>query len=293
MIKRSMLVGAAVILAWHLIMPLLPRAFYTIPGMQRANHLHAQHFVHDTPDGARVIVGSSMSERLDASALGEDHVKLTFPGGGPFTGMEIVRGTGRFPPVLWIETNVIIRDAEADLLADTLSPWRMKLREASPVFKERGRPSEYGVGFLKAAVGKVCKLSSKLLGEKPVPVVDQGLAGPVLAEIMEANRDHLSKVPEPAGLAERVGRMAARVDELSRMGCKVVFYEMPIDQSLENLAEPAAVRKAMKARFPSDQYLWLDLGREAPWQTTDGIHLVPDEADLVVRKMLDFEAALK
>ena len=291
MIKRSMLVCAAVLLVWHLVMPRLSRSYYTVPGMQRANYNRAQIFVHDSPADAKVIVGSSMSDRLDEVKLGADHVKLTFPGGGPFTGLELIRGVGRRPPVVWIETNVILRDAEADLLADALAAWRRGLREASPVFKEEGRPSAYGVGFLKAAVAKACKVTSSLTG-KPASA-EPALDGAVFENIMKENRAHLDRKPSEADLAERAGRLGAFVDELSRDGVRCVLYEMPIDASLADLAEPAAVRKAVKERFPTGKYQWLELRRDTPWETTDGIHLKPNEADQVVAKMLELEKGLK
>jgi len=291
MIKRSILVCAAVLLAWHLVMPRLPRSYYAVPGMQRANYMHAQNFVHDSPADVRVIVGSSMSDRLDEVKLGADHVKLTFPGGGPFTGLELIRGVGKRPPVLWIETNAILRDAEADLLSDALASWRRGLREASPVFKEEGRPSEFGVGFLKAVVAKACKVAAPLTG-KP-EAAEPALDASVFEDIMKQNRIHLDKLPPEAGLEDRVRKLGGLVDELTRAGVRCVLYEMPIDATLKNLAEPAAVRKAVGERFPKGQYQWLDLSRDKPWETTDGIHLKPHEADLVVTRMLEFEQALK
>lgn len=294
MIKRSILVCCAVIPAWHLIMPHLP-GYYTIPGQQRANYLHAQTFVHDAPPDARVIVGSSMADRLDELKLGHDHVKLAFPGGGPFTGLEIIRRTGRRPPVVWIESNVILRDAEVDLLENVLSPWRRGLRDRSPVFKEEGRPSNYGVGFAKAVIGKVCKLASSVSGGVPksADASQHAMDTAVFDDIMKENRAHLDRQPAAADLAQRVERLGKYVDELTAAGSKCVWFEMPIDASLRNLAEPAAIRKALTERFPSGKYRWLDLSRATPYQTTDGIHLVPADADFVIGKMLEFEKGLE
>lgn len=73
---------------------------------------------------------------------------------------------------------------------------------------------------------------------------------------------------------------------------KVVLYEMPFDTTLTNLAEPTAIRKAMEERFPKDRYRWLEFDRSHAWQTTDGVHLQPQEADDVVSRMLEFEKKL-
>lgn len=284
MIKRSLIVCIAVILCWHFLMPRLGRSFHAIPGMQRSNYSHAQHYIHEMPADTKVLVGSSMSDRLSVGLLGKDHAKLTFPGGGPLTGLEIIHATGRKPQVLWIEINVILRAAEEDLLADVLSPWRREIRERSDIFVEKGRPSAYGVGFLKAVVKKVTK------GETP-PTAE--LDSSVMDGMMAANIEHHSKVPDPAKLAAAVSRMGTIADELAAAGCKVVFYEMPISPELSGLAEPAAVRKAVKERFPDGKYRWLDLSRELPYQTTDGVHLTAEDADSVVRRMLEFEKTLK
>lgn len=288
MIPRSILVCAAALLAWHFAMPRLTRAFYTIPGQQRSNYMHAQKFVHDAPQDAEVIVGSSMADRLNEVTLGGKRVKMTFPGGGPFTGLEIIRQTGRRPPVVWIETNVLLRDAEADLLADVLSPWRMKLREASPVFKEEGRPSEYGVGFLKAVVDKLGKLAPGSTVAKT-----GGLDDEVFAGIMKANREHLGRSHPEAEIKARVERLGGHVDELMRAGVKCVLFEMPIDSSLRDLAEPAAIRKALRERFPNGKYTWLELEPGREWKTSDGIHLLPDEADQVITRIQEFGKTLR
>lgn len=281
MIPRALIVCILAVAGWHFARPHLP-GFYTVPGQQRANYLRAQQFVHYSPADAKVICGSSMSDRLDAAKLGANHVKLTFPGGGPLTGLELIRKLGRTPPVVWVETNVILRAAEKDLLDDALSSWRRGLREKSPIFKEEGRPSEFGVGFLKAVATKASKA---LETPKAAAVLDHD----TFADVMKANREHLDRKPDPKDLAEKVAWIGTVIDELQAKGSKVILFEMPFDPSLTQLAEPTAIRKALRERFPSDRYRWLDLSQTEAWQTTDGIHLPPAEADKVVARMLEFE----
>lgn len=281
MIPRALIVCILAVAGWHFARPHLP-GFYAVPGQQRANYLRAQQFVHDPPADAKVICGSSMSDRLDAVKLGADHVKLTFPGGGPLTGLELIQKTGRTPSVVWVETNVILRAAEKDLLDDALSAWRRELRERSPIFKEEGRPSEFGVGFLKAVATKAAKTLEK---PKAAAALDQD----TFNDVMRANREHLDRQPDPKDLATKVAWIGTVIDDLQTKGSKVILFEMPFDQSLTGLAEPTAVRKALHDRFPKDRYRWLDLTQAEAWQTTDGIHLPPAEADKVVARMLEFE----
>jgi hypothetical protein len=281
MIPRALIVCILAVLGWHFAYPRMP-GFYAVPGQQRANYLHAQQFVHEAPADAKVICGSSMSDRLDGSKLGADHVKLTFPGGGPLTGLELIHGTGRTPPLVWVETNVILRATEEGLLDDALSPWRRKLREKSPIFKEEGRPSEFGVGFLKAVASKASKALE-------TPKAAAALDKDTFADVMKANREHLDRKPDPKDLATKIARLGTLIDTLQSKGSKVILFEIPFDRNLTELAEPTAVRKALHERFPTDRYRWLDLKQTESWQTTDGIHLPPAEADKVVARMLEFE----
>jgi len=287
MIKKSLLVALLLLALYHFAYPHLGRNYYWIPGQQRANYLRAQQFVHDAPATAKVVVGSSMSNELSQEVFGPGYVKLTFPAGGSFTGLDIIAEAGKKPPMVLIESNTLLRDSDASLLNDSTSAWRRKLRAASPVFKEEGRPSNFGVGFLNAQVKRVCSLANKVLhgggkaGAEPQKPVDPA----VFADIMKVNREHLDKEPGADDLTERANRMGAIVDGLIASGTKCVFYEMPIDSSLKDLKEPAAIRAAMLARFPREEYRWLEIDTVRAWTTTDGIHLNRTEADEVTASL--------
>jgi hypothetical protein len=292
MILRSLTVCLAAVIAWHFLQPRMPENHHRIPGQVRANHHRAQTYVLNAPPNAEVVAGSSMSDRLDAANLGPDRVKLTFPGGGPLTALEIIRRSGRVPPVLWFETNLIVRDADETLIGDATDAWRVGLRRNSSAFTEHGRPSAYGVGIVRTLFGRACRVVPALGGAPPTPSAGTSLDPAVFEGMMSANRLHLSKKPDPADLERRVKLIGEAVDSLHEAGCKVVFYEMPCEPSLKDLAEPAAIREAMRHRFPTSGYRWLDLSRDSPWQTTDGIHLTPSEAAEVADRMNELARSL-
>jgi len=287
MIKKSLITALVLLLVYHFALPHLSRDYYWIAGQQRANYLRAQKFVHDTPADANVIVGSSMANTLSDEMLAGKYEKLTFPAGGSFTGLEIIAGTNKHPKVLWIESNTILRDADKSMLADVLSPWRRKLRDASPVFREEGRPSNFEVGLFNELVGKVCHGFAKITGAPKKPKIAEHAIDPdVFANIMKVNRDYLDRAPSETVLASKVNHLGELIDQLTRTGTRCILFEMPIDSTLEPLAEPSAVRKAMEKRFPSDKYHWFAFDRDRSWQTTDGVHLVRSESDKVTGTML-------
>lgn len=292
MIKRSLITALVLLLGYHFILPRIPKGYLWIPGQQRANYARAQKFVHDSPADTPVIVGSSMANELSQDILGPAIVKLTFPAGGSFTGLDIIRDTGKKPTVLMVETNTLLRGSDEGLVGDATSTWRRQLRNATPALKEEGRPSNYAVGFLNGWVKRVCNLGNKLTGKPKAPAAAaEAPADPSLLEnVMRVNRETLNRKPDPAKLAETVSRFGEQIDALTAAGTRCVFFEMPIDSSLQGLEEPTAVRNAMQQRFPRDRYTWIDIPHR-DYRTSDGIHLVREEADEVTRTI--FEAAGK
>jgi hypothetical protein len=284
MIKRSIITALALLLIYHFALPHLSRAYYWIPGQQRANYLNAQEYIHHPERDLNVMVGSSMANELSREILGPEYAKLTFPAGGPFTGLEIIARTGKKPPVILIETNTLLKETDGPMLADVLSPWRRKLREVSPIFKEANRPSNFQIGLLDGLAGKLRKPKSAPQGETTAVVKPVDPA--VLDAMMEGHRGHLKKTPDAKVLATKIRRMGELVDQFTAAGCKCVFFELPVHPSLAGLAQPVAIRNAMAARFPADRYRWVRFDPTRDYQTSDGIHLVRPVADELTRKIM-------
>ncbi len=289
MIKKSLITALVLVMGYHCVLPLLSKNYFWIPGQQRANYVRAQQFVHDAAADAKVVVGSSMANELSQEILGKDFVKLTFPAGGSFTGLDIIHQAEKRPAVLFIEINTLLRDTDKGLADDATSAWRRKIREASPIFKEEGRPSNYQVGFLNIWVGRVCNGVVKVLngGNKSEVVADAPMDPSVLENVMKANREVLGRQPSEADLAARTKRLGEIVDKLTQAGTKCVFFEMPIHPSLVELSEPAAVRKTMLSRFPQEQYVWMTIAQSGADETSDGIHLVKAAADRVSQQLVE------
>lgn len=292
MIKRSLITALVLLLVYHFFLPHLSKDYYWIAGQQRANYLRAQHYVHEVPPDTNVIVGSSMANELSNEILGSKYLKLTFPAGGSLTGLEMILATEKRPSVLWIETNTVLRDPDESMLADALSPWRRGLRTASAIFKEEGRPSNYAVGFLNAWISRAGHGVSKLTNGGTVIPAENRLDSAVFADVMKMNRAGLDQKPPGDVLIRRANRLGALVDDLARKGTKCILFEMPVDPTLQDLAEPQSIRSALAARFPADQYEWFQADRSHAYQTSDGIHLTKAEAEALTTQMLGFASGL-
>ena len=281
MIKKSILTALVLLGTYHLLLPHLPRKFYQIPGQQRGNYLRAQRYIFDTPENINVIVGSSMALSLDDQILGPDYFKLTFPGGSITTALEIIRRSGKRPPVILIETNLPGKDKDEELLHDLFSPWLFQLRRHSDIFKEEGRPANFVGGIAEACVRKGSYWASRIVLGKAQALQETrqpGVQPDLRLKMIRVHQDAWKGAIPAASLARHGDELANYVALLSREGCQCVFFEMPMDSTLIELPLPTAQRRAMKERFPEEKYRWLSFERDHNYETRDGIHLVEAEA---------------
>ena len=280
MIKKSILAALVMLVAYHFLFPHISRKYFQLSGPQRDNFFRAQAYVHKIPPETKVILGSSLSLRLNETILGHDYFKLAFGGGSIFTGLEIIRHANKRPAVVLIEINQLGWYDDRELLRDLFTPWRMTLRNYSPVFREEGRPANFVNGVGEVFVRKICHWSSRRLGQRPAPDFPAGTSAENPAFFSQLLRfyDIYLAVP-PQNLTEQAYRLGDYVDQLSRQGALCVFYEMPIDSSLSGLPSPAAVRKAVETRFPKNKYHWVEFPREHNYDTYDGLHVSQAEAD--------------
>src|SRR3954466_2144583 len=241
MIKKSLAAALAMLAVYHFLLPHLPHKFYQILGQQRANYLKAQRYVYDVPSDTKVIIGSSMAETLNDAALGDGYYKLTLAGGSIFTGLDIVQRSGKVPPVVLIETIVLGRAADGELMHDLFSPPFYQLRRYSPIFREGGRPANFVGGFAESVVRKSCEWTAKYVygldTRNPHARVED--VPPALRQkLLQIERKGWDFKPAPETLKKQTEELGQYVDALARQGTTCVFFEMPIDESLANLSSP-------------------------------------------------------
>ena len=289
MVKKSLFAALLWLALYHLLLPHLSHRFYEVNGLWRANHLRAQRYIYDVPAETKVILGSSMSLSLNDEILGPGFFKLTLPGDSILTELEIIRRAQKRPVVVLIETNGLGKDTNQEFVHDLFTPWLFKLRSWSAIFKEEGRPTNFVVGIVGAVVRKSSQWGLRMFAEKrPMETSVQTSTGhsTQFSTLLAMYQEQYNKPQPEQEIRSRADRIAKYVDMLTQQGCKCIFFEMPIDSSLACLAEPMTVRKAMEMRFPKTRYHWLEFERNRSYQTVDGVHLLPAEANYVTETVL-------
>jgi hypothetical protein len=77
-IKKSILTALVMLVAYHFILPHVPSEYKQPTGPQRDNYYRAQQYVHDAASNTSVILGSSLSLRLNEHAVGPQCFKVAF-----------------------------------------------------------------------------------------------------------------------------------------------------------------------------------------------------------------------
>jgi hypothetical protein len=258
-------------------------------GHQRGNLLREEDYVSDPRQTTNVIVGSSMSQTLNDQILGPNFTKLTFPGNSVLTALEIILRSGKIPNLVLIETNVCLTEANPELLHDAFDPWSVELRNASPIFTEAGRPANFVGGIMEACVRRSCQIGSSFLSssdEQTIAATPQKVPEEQVVQLKDVNMAEWDITPPAEILNHRASEIAKLVDELSRRGSHCILFNMPIDNTLATLAAARSWRRKMHEQFPMQQYDWLSFDESHHYLTSDGVHLIRSEANLVTKAMV-------
>jgi hypothetical protein len=238
---------------------------------EETNRIAAETLV-DSPVAPRtIIVGSSLAQRIPAEALGTGVSNMALIGEGLVTGLEIVDRSNLVPDLVLVESNVLERAANEQLI-DQLFEFPMRqLRPTLKVLQRSRRPLNLMVNLLRGGRGDT----------------DYGAPPPnVLQNLLRDHQADLQVPFEPGLLDRRVAEVAKLVDDLRARGIVVAFFEMPVDPSLVDLPRSVEIRSALQTRFPPPAYCWIRIALPAPPQTRDGMHLTQPFAKLAGEQLM-------
>ena len=215
-----------------------------------------------------ILVGSSLSKRLDISSPDQCLYDLALSGGSVLTGLKTVVESQQRPHAVFVEINVPQRPLDLELISDA----RNYLRRLSPILYTENNPVNLLTSFLFQLGGGATELAVQK------KVFENALA-------LNA-RDSQILIPDTL-LHKNILEITTYTKILKSRGVPVVFFEMPIHPSLENNQRPLQVRNSFqRSSFPSSLFLdWKTLASGAQIHTSDGIHLLRDEAKVVINNL--------
>lgn len=260
MIRRSLLVFAALVVGYALYIKFGKPELNTVQHQASGNRISAERYVF-APEQAdeTVIVGSSLSFRIAMDSLPSYTNNLSFGGLTVYDGLELVRRSGKRPKRVLVETNMIFKEADRAFLDAVFQPGLYELRKAAPILREENQPSGVLVGYIKRSL--------KEEGAGPGAAEPDSMA--MSENLLNTNRGIFGKLPPDSTQQRFLNSLSQEVNALEANGAEVIFLEVPISEELMRSPLAVRAREAVAQRFPSHRFIRTD----RTWRTTDGLHL--------------------
>ena len=282
MIARAFLFATSLFLLYNIALLIHPlRKYFGAQSGWQENVIKAQEYLWANPPKMGAIVGSSLAARLAPTTLETDFDNLSFSADGPLTGLEIIRRKAIRPRLVLIETNMLLRERNENVIDCAFRPVLSDLRPLALGLRERYQPAN----FIAGAVG--AKLVDWSLGAGRHIYPRSHVGAPSSTDKTKVIRDKVMTcakaeneiIPERAQIERQIDRMKRCVADLEERGARCAFVEMPIDASLAELAQPSLIRSRMLEAFPESKYIWVRPEKNRQYVTLDGMHLPVAEAD--------------
>ena len=251
-----------------------------VQNQYQGNFIFAQDFIYLKEKPSNIIVGSSMATRMKFKK--EDKVyNLAFGGGGPLTGLEIIRRSGFVPKVIYIESNVFAMDVDESFLDKLFTPVLFELRGKIIAFQEK-----YQVLNIVGSI--IYSFAGRSQEEKLHQEVDKALLDKLVDSTLTS--------PQKFKINKAIhSKWHNNIEYFKEKGTKLVFFEMPNDSRLVKTEERNALRIFIKTEFPVITYVE-ENNSDDSYKTADGIHLTwksaIDFTEYFRKNILDDEKSL-
>jgi hypothetical protein len=238
------------------------------------NVAEAERYIYGSGRVPALVVGSSMVEWLDQLTDGRVQV-LGMNGMSARESLEIVLRSGRLPERIAVELNGLTAPANDRFLDRLFSPWLAPARRHVLALRTEYQPASVVMSLARAAFGR----NAGQRGPSPAP--------PGLAQVRAHQlHDQYRQPPDMDQLRANLLAVRDAVAELEQRGVRVTYFEFPVPHGLAKTAFHQA-RRAMNAEIlgaAAAAAVFLD---DDEFETTDGIHLVPQDQQRVAFRLLE------
>lgn len=261
MIRRSLLIFAVLVIGYMAFVKWGGVDWDTTQHQSNGNRIKAEQYVFgEELPGTTVIVGSSLSFRIELDSLPRGTSNLGFGGLSVYDGLELIARSGKKPARVLIETNMLFKEPDRAFLEAMFQPGLYELRRATPILREENQPSGVLFGWLKEGAKTA---TGTVKGSEDSLAVSNML--------LETNRAIFNVVPPDPTQQRYLTLLEEGVTTLESRGIEVVFLEVPISDELMHSDLAIRCRSIVEEHFPQHRFLRVASGSH--WLTTDGLHL--------------------
>ncbi len=246
----------------------------------QTNTLKAEKFLYASLPEV-VVVGSSLSYRLEPDLLPNNWFNLSFGGGSPLTGLEILKRQKTLPKTILIEINALDRDLDNTFVSKVSHPFLMPLKRVIFSLRTEYQPVTLLMNclksqlFEKSALGKLYETPNLTVVKTNVAALKPGYDQPLKDEIF----------------AQRFEQLQSYLNYFHAHGVRTVLIQMPIDPDLQNTKGYTMLRTKLQRHFPQERF-WTAPDDQA-YETRDGVHLTRQSAKVYINHLMQLLTASK
>jgi hypothetical protein len=227
----------------------------------------SRYALEPTPDIA--LVGSSMTARIREGYFKTRLRNISTSGGSPLTGLAILASYPSLPRVAFVETNMMSRTAETELVE--------QFGQNGAAAFQWFRPHRAVISFVYYWLKYRSDDVDSLINSAPANY-------DISSSLHQAETEYARPVADEA-IAENTQSMKRLVSILQSRGCKVYFYELPYPENLGNSHFAVTARTQMHSAFP-DPKQWPQFVyplQELRW--VDAAHMDERSAAIAAQEM--------
>jgi hypothetical protein len=265
MIKKTIITTVILLMFYILYIEIYPNAEVQKDGWQR-NLQVAQQFIHaDAKDIENLMLGTSLSCPLKIDCIPHFY-NLAMCGQSVQDSLRLIQIKNVYPKNIYIETNFIMKDENAEFLKNFFSPLPDFLKNKYTMALQTRQP--IGGVILKLTAIKE-KIASNTKNDNKATNMDES---DFLKNILKCYDDDYSTSPDPVKLKSMLSKLMEHIKNLKEHQVNVYFYEMPINANLVDLQLPMTIRAEIRKTFSEDMVHFISLDKSV-YKTKDGIHL--------------------
>jgi hypothetical protein len=216
-----------------------------------------------------VLVGSSMTSRLYEGYFKTPLRNIATSGGSPLTGLAIVASYPSPPRVVLVETNVMSRTIERDLV------------------EQFGKNDAAPFGWFRPyrAVISWIYYWLKFRSENVAALINSAATDYDISAALHQAADEFASTSTDEPMVENTRTMKQLVSALENRGCKVYFYELPYPGNIGDSHFAMTARTLMHDAF-SDPKRWPQLDyHQSELRWVDAAHMDERSAAIVAREV--------
>ncbi len=251
----------------------------------QSNTIKAQRYIYNhQSDRKMVLVGSSITARINPEYISSHAVSLAMVGMSPQTGLEIVEREKVKPHLLLIELNNTIQKTRkgkltTDFVENLYHPFFYFIRLYFPIFRQEYQPVSTLVQFLIKAFTNEDRVLFRFLeeGKSQKRLLYPELIEKLIIQEIQAGSYPISKQAQKV-IEEESEYIKTQIKKFKNEGVRVILMDIPREKRVQDTIREKQVRELFRELFPKDIYEWMPEPPSREWKTNDGVHLVTSSA---------------